>query len=93
MEYYPMDNQYTTEYMNNFGLQTVGTLNNGLFLVGKRDTGLCLEWHFQARMRLILEVPFLAARIDDVQYSFYEPIREAIPGSSRFVNGGVSYRS
>ena len=93
MEYYPMDNTYTTEYMNAFGLQTAGTLNDGLFLVGKRDTGLCVEFHFQARMRLILETPFLAARIDDVQYSFYEPIREAIPGTSRYLNGGVSYRS
>lgn len=92
LEYYPMDNQYTSEYMNAFGFTTVGTMNNGLFLVGKRDTGLCLEWHFQARMRLIMETPFLAARIDDVQYSFYEPIREAMPGASRFVNGGVSYR-
>lgn len=93
MEYYPMDNQYTSEYMNNFGITSVATMNNGLFLVGKRDTGLCLEWHLQARMRLIMETPFLAARIDDVSYSFYEPIREAMPGTSRYVNGGVSYRS
>lgn len=92
-EYYPMDNTYTTQYMNANGITTVQTLNNGLFLVGKRDTGLCLEWHFQARMRLILEVPFLAGRLDDVQYGYYEPTRQAIPGSSLYADGGVTYRS
>lgn len=93
LEYYPMDNQYTQEWMNNFGLQKVSVLNNGMFLVGYRDTGLCLEWHFQARMRLVLETPFLAARVDDVQYSYFEPTREALPGASRYQNGGITYRS
>lgn len=92
-QYYPMDNQYTQEWMNNFGIQTVSVLNNGLFLVGYRSTGLCIEWHFQARMRLILETPFLAARVDDVQYSYYEVTRQAIPGSSLYQDGGISYRS
>lgn len=92
-EYFPMDNQYTQEWMNAFGIQTVSTLNNGMFLVGYRSTGLCLEWHFQARMRLILETPFLAARVDDVQYTYFEPTRESFPGASRYVNGGISYRS
>lgn len=92
-QYYPMDNQYTQEWMNNFGLQTASILNNGLFLVGYRSTGLCIEYHFQARMRLILETPFLAARVDDVSYSYYEPTRQAIPGASLYQDGGISYRS
>lgn len=92
MEYFPMDNQYTTEYFNAFGVSKVDSLNNGMFLHGVRDTGLCLEHHFQARMRLILEAPFLWGRVDDIWYRFYEPIRNALPGSSLYADGGVSYR-
>lgn len=92
LEYFPMDNQYTTEYFNSLGAEKIDTLNNGLFLHGVRDTGLCLEHHFQARMRLILEAPFLWARIDDIWYRFHEPIRNALPGTSNFFDGGISYR-
>jgi len=92
MEYFPMDNQYTTEYFNAFGVTKVDTLNNGMFIHGVRDTGLCLEHHFQSRMRLILETPFLWGRVDDIWYRFYQPIRNALPGTSNYADGGVSYR-
>lgn len=91
LQYYPMDNQYTTEFAN-FASGGVETLNNGLWLAGKRSTGLCEEIHFQAKMRLILETPFLAGRIDNISYTFTSPIRNALPGSSFFADGGVTYR-
>ena len=92
LEYFPMDNGYVSEYFNAFGIKTVDSLNNGLFLVGHRDTGLCLEWHFQARMRLVLETAFLWGRIDDVWYRFYDPIRNALPGASNYYDGGLTHR-
>ena len=93
MEYFPMNNANASEFANAFGNSGIGTLNNGMFLTGKRDTGLCIEYHFQARFRLILETPFLAARIDNIEYSWYLNTREAKPGGSLYVDGGVSYRS
>jgi len=92
LEYFPLDNTYTTEYFNAFGINKVDTLNNGLFIHGVRDTGLCLEHHFQSRMRLVLETPFLWGRIDDIWVRFFEPIRNALPGASNYVDGGASYR-
>ncbi len=93
MEYFPMDNQYTREFASFTSADNVQTINNGLFLVGRRDTGLCVEYHFQSRMRLILEATFLAGRVDDVWYGFYEPARNALPGASLYADGGVSYRT
>jgi hypothetical protein len=44
-------------------------------------------------MRLILEATFLAGRIDDVWYGFYEPARNALPGASLYADGGVTMRT
>lgn len=94
LQYFNMDNQYTSEFVNFLGSDDVKTINNGMFIVGKRDTGLCLEYHFQARMRLILDTPWLAARIDDLSFSYTGvQTRTAIPGTSLYQNGGISYRS
>lgn len=93
LEYFDMNNSYIDEFVSYVRPDTVKVINNGMYLVGQRDTGLCMEFHFQARMRLILEAPFLAGRIDDVQYTYYAKTRQAIPGSSLAVNGGISYRT
>ena len=63
LQYFDMGNSYISEFANNFGLDDVAVMNNGLFLVGKRTTGLCIEWHVQARARLILDAPFLSAAV------------------------------
>jgi len=91
MQYFPMNNQYATEFAQIMGAR-VKYLNNGLWLVGERDTGLCLEHHYQMMPRVILEAPFLAGRIDDIFYNYYAKSREAIPGeSAMYADGGISY--
>lgn len=91
LEYYPMDNQYI-QAMNQFSMDSPQAINNGLWLVGHASTPLCREWHFASKMRLILETPFLAARIDNINYSFNAPIRNALPDGSYYDDGGVSTR-
>jgi hypothetical protein len=94
LEYMPMDNQYLLEYANAFGLQTVNPINNGLFLVGNRHNGFCLEWLLASKMRLIVETPFLAARIDDVQFSYLAATRTADQSDTfAYKNGGVTRRT
>ena len=92
LQYFDMGNGYISEFANSFGLDDVAVMNNGLFLVGKRSTGLCIEYHVQSRMRLILDAPFLSGRIDDVIYVLVDPIRDAMPGTSFFANGGITRR-
>lgn len=94
LEYFPMDNPYAQEYMSFLDADARAVLNNGLFLAASRDTGLCLEYHFASRMRLILETPFLAGRVDNVIYTFRAPIRNSNPSDTWFyADGGVSYRA
>ena len=92
LQYFDMSNGYISEFANSFGLDDVAVMNNGLFLVGKRSTGLCIEYHVQSRMRLILDAPFLSGRVDDVIYTLIDPIRDAMPGTSFYANGGVTRR-
>lgn len=89
-QYYDMENQYSMEYTNHMNL-VVERMNNGLWLVGERDTGLCFEHHYQMKLRLVLEAPFLAARVDDVWYHSHLDLHNAIPGDSSYYDGGLSY--
>lgn len=91
IEYFPMDNQYATEYANQNGFKIVDWMNNGLYIVGKRDTGFCLEWLFGAQMRLIVETPFLNARLDDVGFNYFAQTRRPDPGyTTWYADGGRS---
>lgn len=94
LEYHSMDNQYLTEYANAFELKTVSPINNGLFLIGNRHNGFCLEWLLASKMRLIVETPFLAARVDDVQFSYLASTRTADQSNTfAYRNGGVTRRT
>lgn len=92
LEYFPMDNSYINEFASFVNPDTIKVINNGMFMVGQANTALCVEFHFAARMRLILETPFLAGRIDDIRFTYFAKSRTAIPGTSLYVNGGVSAR-
>ena len=92
LQYFDMGNVYISEFANAFGLSDVAVLNNGLFLVGKRTTAMCVEYHVQSRMRLILDAPFLSGRVDDIIYTLIDPLTEAFPGVSGYVNGGITRR-
>lgn len=92
LEYFPMDNQYAAEYASFLDGDDTTTLNNGMFIAGVRSAGFCKEYLFGSKMRLILETPWLAGRIDNLQYVFRAPIRNAYPGDTHFyANGGVTY--
>lgn len=94
LEYMPMENAWQDEYANAFGLKTISSINNGQFIVGNRHNGLCLEWLLGMKMRLIMRTPFLAARLDDVQYTSLVRTKTADQGDSfNYTNGGISRRT
>lgn len=93
VEYFPMDNQYASEFGGFLNADRYRVLNNGLYLVGYRSTGLCDEYHFASQMRLILETPFLAGRIDNIQFTYQAQTRSAYPAETYlYQDGGVTYR-
>lgn len=91
LQYFPMDNPYAQEYAN-FVENRTRVLNNGMYLLGMRSTGLCMEYHLAFRARLILLAPFLAGRLNDLQATYIDPSNAAYPGESLYVNGGSTYR-
>lgn len=93
MEYFNLANPYAREYASFVDPQNTMVLNNGLYLVSKSYQGSCMQYKFDARFRMIVETPFLCGRIDNVNYSFLAPVREAIPGTSFYQNGGSTYRT
>jgi hypothetical protein len=91
MEYYDMANGYTERWSNAI-MQQTRVINNGMYLMGVRSTGLCFEYHLQARFRLILETPFLSGRLNDLQAQYIDPALMPYPSTSLYVNGGITYR-
>lgn len=93
-EYFDMDNADLQKFANFIGDGKYATMNNGLYLASYRWTGMCLEYHFACRMRLILEAPFLAFRLDDVHYTTRTQQRLADPSDTHFyADGGRTYRT
>lgn len=93
LEYFDMSNPYATELINR--IYTSGEfLNNGMYLLTKNERDGCIEFAISAQMRLILETPFLAGRIDDISFTYQANTRVADPGTTfLYVDGGVSYRT
>jgi hypothetical protein len=93
-QYFDMGNAQAEELTNAFGIEGESrTANNGLYRVFKRVTKGCIEFDVFARLRVILEAPFLAGRLDDVWYDSYIQDRQPIPGFSYYANGGLTYRT
>lgn len=93
IEYFPMDNEYASEYRNFVTANRFRVLNNGLYLVGEAQTPMCLEYHFVSSMRLILETPFLAARVDNIQFTYLVNSYSPYPSETfLYKDGGTSYR-
>lgn len=90
-EYFNMGNQYIAEWNGFVNPDKRRVINNGLYQMGYQSTGMCDLYLLASKMRLILETPFLAGRIDNILFSYLAPTRNAIPGQSLYADGGVSY--
>lgn len=93
-EYFDQGNPQAMEFANAFGMGADDSkvLNDGMYRVFKYQTGGCLEFDFWGEVRIIQDAPFLAARLDDIQYTSYYKQTDPIPGMSYYSDGGVSYR-
>lgn len=90
-QYFPLANAEAQTFL---GLENdARVINNGLYAVGKRSTnGLCTKFEFYSKHRLILDTPFLAGRVNDVQITFRAQSRDVRVGESLYADGGTSSR-
>lgn len=93
LEYQDMGNQYAMEMATRILTQTE-IINNGMYILSKQESDGCVEFSISSKMRLFLEVPFLAARIDDTTFTYQAETHTADPtaNSYLYVDGGISYR-
>jgi hypothetical protein len=69
-------------------------MNGGLYLAGfKKREAFCLEWQFGSEVRLIVERPDLAGRIDNVKFTSDTPFNDPYPGATYHKNGGTTFRA
>lgn len=92
MEYFPMDNQWQNELAGHFNSQSF-TTNNGMYRMFWDRAKSCAQMILDAKMRLILDAPFLAGRIQNLLYvSNLAAYRSPLPGTTGYKNGGaISY--
>jgi len=95
LEYFDMSNTYLAEF-DGFVGSNARALNNGLFLAGRLEgssSAFCPKFQFASQMRLIMETPHLAGRIDDITFSYTAQTRNPYAGESLYADGGVTYRT
>jgi len=91
LQYAQLDSAEALTYAR-FVSEKVAFLNGGMYVLGERSTGLCFEYLMAARMRPMLETPFLAGRIDNVHFSYTAATRVADPGVTYlYADGGRTY--
>lgn len=68
--------------------------DRGVYLWARQTTyNTCVIWQAETRMRVILETPQLAGRLQNVNYSISKHLRETLPGQSYYLDGGVTSRT
>lgn len=93
LEYFDMANAELSRYLNAIGgVQDVGTVNGGMYLVTQERQGKCLQYKFDTEMRLLTHTPYLNARIDNVAYSLLSYSRSPFHGDEYYKNGGQQFR-
>ena len=94
LEYKDMGNE-AAKILANMVYTSAMFLNDGMYLLTKNEKEGCLEFSLSSKMRMFLEAPFLAARIDDISFVYQAPTRSADPAVTfnGYANGGVTYRS
>lgn len=87
---WPAGNIDVMEFQKVLPVGDVQVLNNGLYLMTSQRTQFCIQASFVAKLRLIMDTPFLAAKITDVQFVYAAQDKDAFVGASSYRNGGVS---
>lgn len=91
-EYHDMGNVYAREFAQ-VVYPSAEFINDGMYMLGKREAGGCVELEISMKMRVILECPFLAVRFDNLTFTYGAQSRTANPGETYlYRNGGSTYR-
>jgi len=89
LEYFDYTNPDISQALGNMILGRV----EGAFLTWPRQLNQCVVWQTKIEPRLVLRTPWLAGRLQNVQYCPLQFAREPFPDDPYFVDGGRTYRT
>jgi hypothetical protein len=90
LEYFPLNNPVVQEWNRISNTTDRFYTNNGMFAFASRSVGFCDQLLMTTQLRLIVETPFLAGRIDNISFPLVTGFRSPFPGNSSYVNGGTN---
>lgn len=88
LEYFDYTNPSMAAAMANMVLGRV----EGAFLTWPRQTNQCVVWQTKTEPRLVVRTPWLAGRIQNVEYCPTQQARTPFPDDPYFVDGGLTHR-
>lgn len=88
LEYFPLNNASSAEFMARRG-SSVEIMNNGMYSMALGiNNGFCERIELITKMRLILQTPMLAGRLDNITYTYRGENPGVYPGESFYAGGG-----
>jgi hypothetical protein len=91
-EYFDYNNPQLAAASND-GLAMYRVVGNGAFMETARQTNWCIVWQAKIEPRLILKVPQLAGRLQNVQYCPTQTPPQPFPSDPYYRAGGETSRS
>lgn len=93
-EYFDETNEDINAALNTLGVGPgVFTSDGGAYLVTTSRTGECIQWGAKTMPRLVLELPYLAGRLNNVRYYLLQHESDPNPASGYHQDGGSTSRS
>jgi hypothetical protein len=91
LQFKKMDAAEIMEFAN-FAGSDIRISNSGMYMISKRTSDNCTEYFVNAKFRLVQDAPFLAARVQDISYTYLAPYRRYDPADTiSYVDGGHTY--
>lgn len=93
LEGFDLNNADIQEFLGFYPNLPITIMNSGLYMMGSRVTDACVEGWLASELRLVMRTPWLAARIENINYALPGKIytRDAFPGGAYHKNGGRYY--
>lgn len=90
LEFFEFQNPAVRDALGNMVLGTIE--GNGAFITWPVQTRGCFQLETEIQPRVVLRTPWLAARLQNVQYCPTQHVRDDLPDDPYFVDGGQTSR-
>ncbi len=91
-EFFNEGNAELSAFLSTIPGEAIKVTDGGAYIIWSKRTNLCYQLQAKTMLRLILETPWLAGRLNDVRYSPLQHEIEPDPSAGYHLNGGLTSR-